>query len=249
VSKILTTNAPNPPHWTPNSYFGAFRTVSLLHELQCKTCRSGASNAQVCVTKSRQNFSQRMHVIHPIGPQTHVLGCFGPFCYCTNFNAKWAKVVQLMHKFVQWSRVGIFSKETQPIHPIGPPNSFFGTFQTILILHKFRCKIGRTGAINAQVHNEVALEFFATNAPDPPHWTPNSCFGAFWTVSLLHEPRCKMGRAGAISPQVHVIKSRWSFLQWTHPIHSIGPQTHILGRFGPFYYYANFGAKWPNWSN
>jgi hypothetical protein len=26
-------NAPDPLHWTQNSYFGAFRTVSLLHEI------------------------------------------------------------------------------------------------------------------------------------------------------------------------------------------------------------------------
>jgi len=33
--------------------------------------------------------------------------------------------------------------------------------------------------------HEVALEFFATNAPDPPHWTLNSCFGAFRSVWVL----------------------------------------------------------------
>ena len=27
--------------------------------------------------------------------------------------------------------------------------------------------------------HEVASEFFAMNAPDPPHWTLNSCFGVF----------------------------------------------------------------------
>ena len=27
--------------------------------------------------------------------------------------------------------------------------------------------------------HEVASEFFAMNAPDPPNWTLNSCFGAF----------------------------------------------------------------------
>ena len=30
--------------------------------------------------------------------------------------------------------------------------------------------------------HEVASEAFATNAPDPPHWTLNSCFGAFHTI-------------------------------------------------------------------
>ena len=30
--------------------------------------------------------------------------------------------------------------------------------------------------------HEVALEFFATKAPDPLHWTLNSCFGEFRTI-------------------------------------------------------------------
>ena len=48
--------------------------------------------------------------------------------------------------------------------------------------------------------HEVASEFFATNAPNPPHWTLNSCFcvfckfGAFVTVWLSYETRCKTGR-------------------------------------------------------
>ena len=28
----------------------------------------------------------------------------------------------------------------------------------------------------------VAMEYFANNAPDPPHWTLNSCFGVFRIV-------------------------------------------------------------------
>ena len=30
--------------------------------------------------------------------------------------------------------------------------------------------------------HEVASEFFIANAPDPPHWTLNSCFGVFCTI-------------------------------------------------------------------
>ena len=32
--------------------------------------------------------------------------------------------------------------------------------------------------------HEVVLEFFATNAPDPPYWTLTSCFVAFRTICL-----------------------------------------------------------------
>ena len=30
--------------------------------------------------------------------------------------------------------------------------------------------------------HEVASEFLVANAPDPPHWSVNSCFGAFHSV-------------------------------------------------------------------
>src|SRR6185437_4539269 len=33
--------------------------------------------------------------------------------------------------------------------------------------------------------HDVALEFFAKNAPDPPHWAPNFCFHAICTI-LVH---------------------------------------------------------------
>jgi len=36
--------------------------------------------------------------------------------------------------------------------------------------------------------HEVALEFFTTKAPNPPHWTLNSCSGAFHTTWVHLEP-------------------------------------------------------------
>jgi hypothetical protein len=36
----------------------------------------------------------------PLDP-TNVLGHLGPFCYYTNFHAKWVELVQLMHNFLQ----------------------------------------------------------------------------------------------------------------------------------------------------
>ena len=30
--------------------------------------------------------------------------------------------------------------------------------------------------------HDIASEFFATKAPEPPHWTLNRCFGAFYTI-------------------------------------------------------------------
>ena len=50
--------------WCVSYYLGAFRTVWLPYETRCNT---GRTSAKVCATKSRRNFSQRTHPIHPIG--------------------------------------------------------------------------------------------------------------------------------------------------------------------------------------
>ena len=51
--------------WCISYYLGAFGTIWLPYETRCKTCRT---SAKVRATKSRRNFSQRTHPIHPIAP-------------------------------------------------------------------------------------------------------------------------------------------------------------------------------------
>ena len=51
--------------WCVSYYFVAFGTVWLPYEIRCKTDRTSAN---VRATKSCQNYSQRTHLIHPIGP-------------------------------------------------------------------------------------------------------------------------------------------------------------------------------------
>jgi REP element-mobilizing transposase RayT len=51
--------------WCVSYYLCSFGTVWLPYETQCKT---GRASAKVRATKSRRNFSQRTHPIHPIGP-------------------------------------------------------------------------------------------------------------------------------------------------------------------------------------
>ena len=80
-----------------------------------------------------------------------------PFCYCMKLGANQAELVQLMQKFMQRSRVGIFRNEGTWFIPLDPKLMFlcvswwFGCIWTILLLHKTRCKFGRTGAIKAEV--------------------------------------------------------------------------------------------------
>ena len=56
---------PKLPFWCVSYYLGAFGIVWLPYETRCKT---GRTCAKVRDTKSRRNFSQRMHPIHRIGP-------------------------------------------------------------------------------------------------------------------------------------------------------------------------------------
>jgi hypothetical protein len=50
--------------------------------------------------KLRWNFSQQMHQIHSIVPQTNILGRFGPFCYCTKVDEKLAEQAPLAIHFI-----------------------------------------------------------------------------------------------------------------------------------------------------
>ena len=56
---------PKQPFWCVSYYLGAFGIVWLPYETRCKT---GRTCAKVRATKSRRNFSQRTHPIHPFGP-------------------------------------------------------------------------------------------------------------------------------------------------------------------------------------
>ena len=62
-------------------------------------------------------------------------------------------------------------------------------------------------------------------------WCVSYYLGAFGTVCLPYETRCKTGRTSA---KARATKTRRNFLQRTIPIQPIGPQTDILVRFVPF---------------
>ena len=101
-----------------------------------------------------------------------------------------------------------FSQRTYRVHPIRPQTDVLVRFKL------FGCILDRLVALRNSVQNgpnkcksschEVVSEFFATNMPNPPHWTLNWCFGgvsynlgAFKTVWLPYETRCKTGRTSA----------------------------------------------------
>ena len=93
------------------------------------------------------------------------------------------------------------------------------------------------------------IGIFSTNAPDPPHWTLNSCIGAFLSVwehlaiFFTTWNWCKTGWTGATNAQVRAMKSHRNFSQQTHPIHPIGSWTHIMVRLGLCFYGGKINAK------
>jgi hypothetical protein len=83
---------------------------------------------------SRWIFSQQMYPTHAIGSQTNVLWHFGLFRFWMEFGAKWAKLVQLMHKFMQLSRVKKFRNECIRCTPLHPKLMFSGVSQRFITL-------------------------------------------------------------------------------------------------------------------
>ena len=151
----------------------------------------------------------------------------GPFGCLTKLGAKRAKLVQ---KFVPRSCIGIVRNEcTRSSH--WTLNSCFGEFRTILVhLGWFGC-LKKLGAKRSElVQNFVPrsrIRIFRNErtrstplVPKLMFWCVSYRLGAFGTVRLPYETRCKTGRT---NPKVCATKSHWNFSQRKHPIQFIGP--------------------------
>ena len=147
-------------HFVP---FCASRTVWLHYETRWKT---GRTSAKVPATKSRWNFSQPKHPIHPIGPQnislgsngvdrvlfwcvSYHLGAFGTVWLLTKLGAIRAELVQ---KFVPRSRIVIFRNKRTRSTPLDHKLTFccvwycLGAFGTVWLPYETRRETGRTSA-------------------------------------------------------------------------------------------------------
>ena len=118
-------------------------------------CKTGRTSAKVRATKSRRNFSQRKHPIHPLDPKltfwcvSNYLGAFGtvwlPYETRSKTGRSSAKIRAMKLR-------RNFSQQTHPIHPLDPNLMFWfvsydlGAFETVWLPYKTRCKTGRTSA-------------------------------------------------------------------------------------------------------
>ena len=120
-----------------------------------------------------------------------LLGCL------TKLGTKWAEHLKVRATKSRRS----LSQRTHPIHPIQP--------KTHVLVHfvPFGCICDHSVALQNSGQNilnkcksswhEDVSEFFATNAPDPPHWTLNTCFGAFLSICVHLGPLGCLTKLGA----------------------------------------------------
>ena len=140
-----------------------------------------------------------------------------PFGCLTKLGSKRDELVQ---KFVQRSRVGIFRNERTRSSPLDPKLTFWcvsyylGAFGTVCLPYKTRCKMGRTSAkVRATKSHQNFSQRPTRSSPLDPKlmsWCVSYYLGAFGTVWLPYKTRCKTGRTCA---KVRATKSRRNFSQ------------------------------------
>ena len=151
----------------------------------------------------------------------------GPFGSLTKLGAKLAELVQ---KFVPRSRVRIFHNERARSTPLDPKLTFWCVLYHLCAFGTVGC-LTKLGAKRAELvqkfvpRSRVGIfrnERTRTTPLDPKlmFWCVSYYFGAFGTVWLPYEARCKTVQTSA---KVRAMKSRQNFTQRTHPIHPIGP--------------------------
>ena len=147
----------------------------------------------------------------------------GPFGWLTKFGAKRAELVQ---KFVPRSRVGIFHNK----HTRSTPCDCKLTFWYVRTIWEHSGPFGGLKKLSAK--RAVLMQKFVPRSrvelfhnkrtqsspldPKLTFWCVSYYLGAFGTVWLPYEIRCKTGRTSA---KVRATKSRRNFSQQTHPIH------------------------------
>ena len=150
-----------------------------------------------------------------------------PFGCLTKLGAKQTEQVQ---KFAPRSRVGIFHYERAQSTPLDPKLTFWsasyylGSFRIVRLPYETRCKTGRTSAkLVPQSHDGIFCNERTRSTPLDPNlmfWCVSYYLGAFGTVWLPDETRCKTGRTSA---KVRTTRLYQNYSQRMHPIHPIGP--------------------------
>jgi hypothetical protein len=117
--------------WCVSYYFGAFATVSLLHETHCKTSRTDATKAKFVQWSGYGIFTTNSPDPHHWTLNTYFCASsndwvhFVSFHYFSKLGAQENELVQLMQKFVQRSGFKIFRNECTRSQPLDPKLKFW----------------------------------------------------------------------------------------------------------------------------
>jgi hypothetical protein len=210
-------------------------------------CRTGAINAQVRYTKSRWNFLQLTHPIRSIAPKTHILGCFGPFRYCTKVNAKLAELETLTHKFAKQSRVTIFRNERTRSTPVDPKLMFWCVSDRFVTARKLMQNWPNWCHYRTNSLNKVAMEFFATNAPDPLHLTQNLFLGHFRPFCYCTKADAKLAELVPLSHKFAKQSCEGIFRNKHTRSTPFDPKLMFWGVSDHFVTEQKSMHNWPNW--
>ena len=150
---IIHKNAPDPPHWTLNSCFGAFIQFWCILDCLVDLRNSVQNGPNWCKSSCHEVASEFFATNAPNPPHCTLNSYFGAFCTflvhlgpfgcLTKLGAKRAELVQ---KFVPRSRVRNFRNERTRSTPFDPKLMFwcvlyfFGAFGTVSLPYKTRCK-------------------------------------------------------------------------------------------------------------
>ena len=74
---------------------------------------------------------------------------------------------------------------------------------------------------------KVAVDFFQSNAPNPPRLTQNSCLLCFRSFGFGHQNSCGTRPRGPFWLLVERKKLRLIFSNRMHPIHPVSPKAHV----------------------
>ena len=148
----------------------------------------------------------------------------GLFGYITKLDGK---ITKLLQKFVPRSRVGIFRNEHTRSTPLNHKLTFWcvsyhsGPFGCLTKLGAKRGELVQKFVPRSRV--QIFRNERTRSTPFDPKlmfWCISYLLGAFRTVWLPYETRCKTGRT---STKDRATKSRRKFSQQTHPIQTNGP--------------------------
>jgi len=184
-------------------YLGAFGIVccvTTLSSKRAKLVQKFVPRSRVWIFRSERTRSTPLHSKLMFLFVLYYLDAFGPFGCLTKLNAKRAELVQ---KFVPRSRVLSFRIKHTRLSPLGPKLIFWcvsyylGTFGTVWLPYKTRCKTGRSGAkVRAMKSCQNFSQRTYPSTPLNPKLMFHSVlyyFCAIGTVRLRYKTQCKTG--------------------------------------------------------